>query len=58
VLNNLNEWFAGSKKQKGQQMSWPKEREQTKVPEKFVNSVDSHLTAEVQHGSSAMGDTA
>jgi len=37
-----------------------KNKERTKVPEKFVNPVDSipHMAAEVLLGSSAMGDTA
>lgn len=45
--------------EKSQLRSWLKNKERTKVPEKFVNSADfPHLAAEVLLGSSAMGDTA
>jgi|GEM_PF-4646454 hypothetical protein len=51
--------YNGSRKEKSQLRSWLKNKERTKVPEKFVNSADfPHLAAEVLLGSSAMGDTA
>jgi hypothetical protein len=51
--------YTGVWNEKSQLKSWLKNKERTKVPEKFVNSVDfPHIAAEVQLGSSAMGDTA